>query len=186
MADFSDLLSSFSSPGNDLAAGGALLGGVGSLVAGQANASADQTTAEGYGKEAALYNQAATQAGYDVGLIAAGGVTQQALMARRAQQIESTAGAAEAYGNLGAGGSAQYILQDSQRQAALAMGQTRTETQLQENQFAQMQTAYEAQAQGAIGAQQAAQKAASSAGTGGFLGLLGGIVGAGAKLFARP
>lgn len=175
-----DLFSAFSdaSTGTDLSAAGSVIGGLGSAVSGIFGAEADTAKATGYGQEAALYQQAAQQAGNDVGLVLAGGEIQQSLMARQAQKIESKAGAAEAYGNLGPGGSAALILQDSQRQAALSMGQARTETQLQASQFTQMQTAYNAEAQGALGAQKAAQAAAKGSGIGGTLGTIGSIVGA--------
>jgi hypothetical protein len=155
---------------------GGLTGAAGSLISGNANSAAAQATASGYAQEAALYTQAAQIAGQDVGITAAEGETAVAQKQRQIEMTEATGQAATAGGGFDPfKGTAGDILRSSQQQAALIIGQQKLQTTLQENEFKQMQTSFEAQSAGATAAEQAAQAQASSAKAGGIIDAIGGI-----------
>lgn len=176
-------------PANIVTGLSGLTGAAASFISGQANSAAAQASAQGYTQEADLYNQAATLAGYDVGITAAEGATAVAQRQRQIEMTEATATAATFGGGLVGDtgnpntnpnqytGTAGDILRSSQQQAALIIGQQQLQTQLQENEFTQMQTAFEAQAAGATAAATAAKAQASAASAGGILGALGSVVG---------
>ena len=176
--------------GSLLGAAGGLAGVAGNLLGSQANAQAATDEASAYGQEASLYNQAATLAGQDITLAGVSGQLQGAALTRSIAETEGTAAAAEATNNVGgylpngsaAAGSGAYILAESQRNGALATGQLNLQTQLQENNFAEMQQGFQAQAAGATAAQKAAEAAASASSGGGILGALGSIAGIASKL----
>jgi hypothetical protein len=111
-----------------------------------------------------------------------------ATLQRQIAETEGTAAATQATANIGTylpngsapTGTGAYILAESQRNAAISTGQLNLQTQIQENNFSQMQLGYQAQAEAATAAQKAAEAAAKSGG--GILGALGQVAGIASKL----
>ncbi len=180
MADFNDYgggdadFSSGGGGGGGLGGGGADLAGSAISAAGSLfGASSGGSAAEGYEKEAQLYDQAAGLMEWNKKYHTESGEIQGIMAARQGLKTIGAQQAAVASAGFEESGSSLYLLRDSQAQLGITKGMINIQTGLHVADDQEKQLGYKAQAQAAR-TQAAAARAQSS---GGILGALGGIAG---------
>ncbi len=165
-----------------LGAAGDLIGGFGSLIAGDATAAADRAKAKGFQEESLAYTQAAGYAAGEVNL------AEESKAIKKYQQqllINRTIGAQEAQvggGGFQESGSGLSLLKASMAQGALATGLVGVQGEINAEGYRAQQAADAGLANQADTAAAAARSAASSASEGGIFGALGGVLGGAAKI----
>lgn len=150
-------------------AAGSLVGGIGSFVAGNANADAFAAEAKGF-------DTASNYALFNAQLAGEIGGLQELAAARKIQSTQGTQQAVAAANGLKIGGSDLALIRDATQQGYLQEGLIGLNTAIQT-------TNYDAQAASYQGQKQAAQAAAQAAKANADSGLFGGILGAAGKLF---